>query len=181
MVKRSSIKTSINEIVDYWITRVDECDLSIDFSEARKRCWRCGCKRNLQRCHIIPHSLGGKDEPSNLVLLCKRCHLDNPNVGDPEIMWDWLKAYKVSFYDTFWNLQGMKEYEKRNITEEDMFEVGQIFQEQFEKASYHFGDPHLNVATLAGIHRMTLKEYDKKHNLKIEKEIKPYITIGDEL
>ncbi|MCZ0632436.1 hypothetical protein [Mediterraneibacter gnavus] len=24
--------------------------------------------------------------PSNYVLLCSRCHLDNPNVADPEIM-----------------------------------------------------------------------------------------------
>ncbi|MCZ7695340.1 hypothetical protein [Mediterraneibacter gnavus] len=24
--------------------------------------------------------------PSNHVLLCSRCHLDNPNVADPEIM-----------------------------------------------------------------------------------------------
>lgn len=104
MSNRSTIKTTVEEIVNYWVRYVDECDLSIDFSEAHERCWRCGCKINLERCHIIPHSLGGKDEPSNLVLLCKRCHLDNSNVANKEIMWDWLKAYAVSFYDTFWNI-----------------------------------------------------------------------------
>ena len=26
-------------------------------------------------------------------MLCKRCHADGPNVTDPEIMWDWIKAY----------------------------------------------------------------------------------------
>lgn len=153
MATRSKIKTSIEEIVNYWTQYVDESDLSIDFSEVHERCWRCGCKRNLERCHIIPHSLGGKDEPSNLVLLCKRCHLDNPNVLDKEIMWDWLKAYRVPFYDTFWNLQGMEEYKKiysksmqeewkeRNISNEESQELKEILQQQIQKASYHFGDP----------------------------------------
>ncbi|MFR6162100.1 HNH endonuclease [Mediterraneibacter gnavus] len=35
---------------------------------------------------MVPESLGGEDIPSNHVLLCSRCHLDNPNVADPEIM-----------------------------------------------------------------------------------------------
>lgn len=53
----------------------------------------------------------GEDTASNFVLLCKRCHIENPNVNDPEIMWDWLRAYKAGYYDTFWILQGVKEYE----------------------------------------------------------------------
>lgn len=175
---RSEMKTTVKQIVDYWSRHIYEDDLSIDFSEAHERCWRCGCKRNLERCHIIPHSLGGKDELSNLVLLCKRCHLDNLNVADKEIMWDWLKAYKVTFYDTFWNIQGLEEYEKiysvsmneecvkRNITQNELEELKDIAKEQLTKASYHFGDPHLNVATIAGIYRMTLKEYDKRHSIK---------------
>lgn len=193
MANRSTIKTKIEDIVDYWSRNEDECGLSVDFSEAHERCWRCGCERNLQRCHIVPHSLGGKDEPSNLVLLCKRCHLDNPNVADKEIMWDWLKAYAVPFYDTFWNIQGLEEYKKiysismeeewhkRNITEKEAEELKEILHEQIQKASYHFGDPHLNVATLAGIYRMSLKEYDKRHGLETKKEIKPYISMNDYL
>lgn len=112
MKKRSAIKTTKEEIVNYWVKYVDASDLSIDFSEAHERCWRCGCKRKLERCHIIPDSLGGEDTPSNFVLLCSRCHLDNPNVANKEIMWDWLKSYKASFYDTFWRIQGMAEYKK---------------------------------------------------------------------
>ena len=65
----------------------EECGLSVDWAEAHERCWQCGCKRGLQRCHIVPHALGGEDAPSNLVLLCGRCHLDNPNVADTEVMW----------------------------------------------------------------------------------------------
>lgn len=191
MAERERIKTTKKEIVDYWAGHVDESDLSIDFAEAHERCWRCGCKRRLDRCHIIPDSLGGEDEPSNFVLLCSRCHLDNPNVMDKEIMWDWLRAYSTSLYDTFWYLLGMREYEKiyavpvqeeykkRNITGEALLEFQEILKRQYAKASYHFGDPHLNVATLAGIYRMSFKEYDTLHGLKTEKQIGRYVNLGE--
>lgn len=87
MPNRKKIKTTKKQIVAYWADHVSEAGLSIDFSEAQERCWRCGCQRSLERCHIVPDSLGGADTASNLVLLCKRCHLDNPNTAGPEIMW----------------------------------------------------------------------------------------------
>lgn len=171
-MKKERIKN--HEIVDYWFSKVDEWVLSVDASEAHERCWRCGYKRTLERCHIIPASLGGRYEPSNLVLLCRRCHLENPNVADSEIMWDWLLAYGTSFYDTFWIIQGMKEYEFiynksleeefkiRNIEDINMF--NKIIKEKIRKTTYHFGDPYLNVATIAGVIRMALKEYDDMQN-----------------
>lgn len=109
MSKREPIKTTKEAIISYWAKHQDECGLSVDWAEAGERCWRCGCERSLDRCHIIPDSLGGKDEPENLVLLCMRCHADGPNVADQEIMWDWIRAYGVSFYDTFWGCEGMRE------------------------------------------------------------------------
>ena len=180
-MKRDSIKTKIKDIVDYWFTRVDECGLSVDASEAHERCWRCGCKKNLERCHIIPASLGGKDEPSNLVLLCKRCHLENPNVNDPEIMWDWLRAYGVPFYDTFWDLLGQKEYEfiyhKSFISEledlgiVDIDDINKILKEYapiiIKEVRHHYGHPYMNTATIAGAYRMVLKKIAAKYNKKI--------------
>ena len=129
MGNRSSIKTTIEQAVRYWSKHIDESDLSVDWEEADHVCWRCGCSRNLQRCHIVPDSLGGEDRPENIVLLCARCHADGPNVADADIMWDWIKAYKVTFYDTFWNIMGRKEYEfiyGKNIIKE--------FEELFERA-----------------------------------------------
>src|SRR5262249_7661154 len=67
--------------------REDECGLGVDWSEAEERCWRCGYKSSLQKCHIVPDSLGGAARPSNLVLLCCRCHREAPNVADPRFMW----------------------------------------------------------------------------------------------
>lgn len=109
--KRPRIKTTKKEIVDYWSSIQDECGLSVDWAEAEERCWRCGYKKKLQRCHIIPDSLGGKDEPSNLVLLCERCHIDAPNIESKTFMWDWIRANGTSFYDTFWQKRAEKEYE----------------------------------------------------------------------
>ena len=34
----------------------------------------------LERCHIVPRMLGGSNDCSNLVLLCKHCHKQNPDV-----------------------------------------------------------------------------------------------------
>lgn len=45
----------------------------------------------LQRCHLVPHALGGPDSPANLVLLCGRCHGDAPDVGDADYMLRWIE------------------------------------------------------------------------------------------
>lgn len=176
MGKKKKIKTTIHEAVEYWSQYIDECDLSVDWSEAQSHCWRCGCQRNLERCHIIPDSLGGSDEPSNIVLLCKRYHAEGPNVSEPEIMWDWIKAYKVTFYETFWSIRGMHEYQfiyKKTLYEEIediLSEAGVVYDETVDdilkqilsvvgkKVSVHFGQPYINTATVAGLYRMMLKE-----------------------
>lgn len=173
-MKREKIKTTKQQIADYWFSLVDESDLSLDASEAQERCWRCGCEGRLEKCHIMPYSRGGMDVPSNLVLLCSRCHIDNPNIADSEIMWDWIRAYSTPLYNTFWTLQGMKEYQfiyKRSIEQEleerqitDIKEFQQIVTEQLEKTTYHFGHPNLNSATLAGVFKASLKHYDEIHS-----------------
>lgn len=160
------------EIVDYWFQIIEEWRLGVDRREAMKRCWRCGYEAKLERCHIIPKSLGGINSAENLVLLCKRCHLENPNVNDKEIMWDWITAYKTTFYDTFWMLEGMKEYKfiygksfEEEIKEREIKDgkkIEEMLKEVSVKISYHYGHPHLNRATLAGAIRMALKQYDKE-------------------
>lgn len=172
-MKREQMKTTIAEVVDYWSSRESECGLSVDFSEAHELCWRCGYRRKLQRCHIIPHALGGSDAPENLVLLCGRCHQEAPNVTDPQIMWDWLRAYAVSFYDTFWILMGYQEYQKiykvsfeeeikrRGLTEDQLERFKSHLKKSVENSTRHFGDPFVNPATVAGTLRMTLKDWDE--------------------
>jgi hypothetical protein len=180
-MRRQPITTKIEDIVNYWSTRIDESDLSTDAAEMHEHCWRCGCKRNLERCHIIPASRGGEDTPSNLVLLCKRCHADGPNVTDPEIMWDWLYAYSMSRYDTFWGTMGVREYRviygrsmKEDITFLDIAkepDALESFNKQMaalqEQATQHFGQPQFNSATLAGMFRMLLKEIAEEKGVEL--------------
>lgn len=172
------MKTTKEQIVKYWFEVVDieESGLSVDAVEAHERCWRCGCKAKLERCHIIPHSLGGKDSQDNLVLLCHRCHIENPNVSDPQIMWDWIRTYGTPFYDTFWWLKCFEEYEfiygkslveeikERNIMNIKKFAKDVI--ENYKKTSIHFGHPYRNTVTKVGMIRMALKEYDTGKLLK---------------
>ena len=170
------IKTTHEEICEYWFSRIDESELSVDASEALERCWRCGSKSSLERCHIVPRSLGGEDIPSNFVLLCKRCHVENPNIADPEIMWDWLRAYKADFYDTFWSIRALEEHERIYQTkfEADILEFEEFvapeearawIEEKIQNAvTHHFGHPYLNIATMAGLMRMLVKELKRKYS-----------------
>lgn len=171
--KRKNIKTTIQEIIDYWINFEDECDLNFDWSEADTVCWRCGCKRKLQKCHIIPYSLGGKDEPSNLVLLCSECHQEAPNVESPTFMWDWIKSFHNTFYDTFWQKRALQEYER--IYHKSFFEelnerniithhaISTFWKLKIGKISYHFGHPYGNVSTLVGRYKLRLDAFDAKY------------------
>jgi HNH endonuclease len=154
--------TTHREIVDYWTEHQDECGLSVDWVEAEKLCWRCACKRLLQRCHIVPRALGGDEIPSNLVLLCAQCHAEAPNVADPDFMWLWLRAHAVPFYGTYWQERGFKEYELifgekpfLGLTHSDelMQSATKILKELFPKTSRHWGQGKLNPSTVAWVLR----------------------------
>lgn len=98
-------------------------------------------------------------------------------------MWDWLRAYAVPFYDSFWYALGTIEYERicgikfidelkaRNLTDKDMDEFYNLLKVTVPKTVRHFGSSYLNIATVAGCLRMILKEYDKKHGLETKKNI----------
>lgn len=171
MSERKPIKTTVNEIVEYWESRIDESELSIDFAEAHERCWRCGYKSKLHRCHIIPDSLEGEDSPSNLVLLCQRCHIEAPNINDKDFFWEWLKAQKAFLYDTYWTIRGMKEYSDiyKEKIEESMtrLDIGptefrEFLREQTGFVTIHFGEGRLNLSTIAGIMRSFIKQKEKQ-------------------
>ncbi len=173
MRNRKTIKTTPKQIVNYWKEHLSDHMIGVEWEDATEYCWRCAYKRRLQRCHIIPDSLGGKDEPSNMVLLCETCHSEGPNVDDPEVMWEWISAYRVPFYDTFWTIQGMKEYEYiyGATMEQDVSDIlalagaGELSKEEIKKyiekvtphSSIHFGQIYPNAATIAGMLRTMVK------------------------
>lgn len=157
------------EIVDYWSQRQGECGLSVDWAEAEELCWRCAHGRMLQRCHIVPRSLKGPDEPSNLVLLCAQCHAEAPNVEDPNFMWEWLRAHAVPFYGTYWYERGFREYEfifgKKPFAgyeESDslMPKLEAAMKKYIRKTSTHWGQGKANPATVAWVIRQVESEVE---------------------
>jgi hypothetical protein len=113
---------SKSEIVDYWKDHLDELGFFIDWGEPG--CWACGfhygtrydlkganlswdkmlqCWNNipLQRCHILPRSLGGTDHESNLFLMCRECHDLAPNTNIPEIFFEWARRQSSDAREDF--------------------------------------------------------------------------------
>lgn len=197
MGKRENIKTTHKQIVEYWFEKLKDSEFNIDWSNADKECWCCGHNTRLQRAHIIPDSLGGTDEPGNLILLCGRCHSVAPNVIDPEIMWDWLKAYNSNNVIPLSMLLGLKEYKfiyKKSVVEDLKYgfdkateNYGDLDYEEIKKqlysvgrgTSFHFGQPYFNPSTYAGLLRMFLKDFALKYgvNFPVEENVENEISI----
>lgn len=97
---------NVKDIIEYWKRILPEVELNVDWCSADKRCWSCGDECKTEQCHIIPHSLGGKSEPNNIVLLCKQCHKENPNTISVKDYILWLKSRKrinkTGFYGGYW-------------------------------------------------------------------------------
>ena len=152
------MKTTIIDIVSYWKDKKDESSLGVEWEDAHERCWRCGYKSRLERCHIIPKSLGGSDEAYNLIVLCKKCHKEAPNINDSNFIWNWIENDHGSMYDTYWTIRAFTEFE--NIFGRQPFSVGElkkeenipkIIKEKMQNAITHFGESRFNTSTLACI------------------------------
>jgi hypothetical protein len=55
--------------------------------ETPKASWE---RATLERAHIVPRSLGGVDDASNVILLCSPCHRDSPDWHEPSAMARWI-------------------------------------------------------------------------------------------
>lgn len=61
-------------------------------------------KSRLQKAHLIPHSLGGSNEPNNYAMLCRRCHRDAPDTSDGAAMVRWIarrETYNATLANEF--------------------------------------------------------------------------------
>lgn len=171
--KKRVIQTKASEIVEYWTKAAVQPTINVLWENAKTHCWRCSCRRNLQRCHIVPDSLNGEDTPSNFVLLCQECHAEGPNVADPDIMWAWIAAYDAPVDGSFWILRGLEEYQRiyhhsferdvndvlfrANAPELTTEEIKERYFKAMEQSSVHFAQSYPNAATIAGTLRIFLK------------------------
>ena len=103
---------------------------------------------HLERCHILADSLGGKSEPSNLFLMCKRCHAESPDTKNTSAFFRWVYDKRKSFSMGFMNQMTLqrelnKELERRELPcVEELFtklpaDKQQEFSNLFLNSLYH--------------------------------------------
>ena len=94
-------------ILVYWRDWIDAHHIDI----GEPSCWACKRHREdkyddyvdpikgwvesaLQVCHIVPHSLGGTNAPSNLFLMCPQCHDKAPNTRSRDAFLRWAEMQR---------------------------------------------------------------------------------------
>lgn len=147
---------SIKQIASYWelngdALRGNECLMGADCVDWEDRCWCCGFETKLERCHIIPHSLGGSSEPSNFVLLCESCHIEAPNVNDEYSMWEYIKENRNIFY----------------FSKEEIDFIKKEIEKHIGNVSNHFGRK-INKSTISYIEKNVSKSFVSKFLQKHE-------------
>lgn len=99
-------------------------------------CWACGLPKNqkaLEKCHIVPHSLEGDNEPLNYFLMCSECHRESPDTKHYKVFISWVSnksSYTDDFINQIYNTLSQYDAEDREGDEvlkrvgEEMQEVG---------------------------------------------------------
>lgn len=72
-------------------------------------------KHELERCHIVPHALGGADAPDNMFLLCGRCHHESPDTTNPRNFFRWVYNRRKSYTLGYLSLRGVYEMLDKEI------------------------------------------------------------------
>jgi hypothetical protein len=82
-------------IYDYWVKAGGIADME-DFDH--DSCFACGWAGGVDRAHIISRASGGGESPGNLVLLCRRCHHEAPDLDDLGAMLRFIKTRELYLY-----------------------------------------------------------------------------------
>ena len=139
------------------------CFACKDMKAHRSKSWG-----HFDRAHIIPHMLGGSNNPSNFIILCHKCHLENPNTKYEDIYFTWLGSVKN--HNLKWSEDLLKSLRLFGISDEELiilddFEIIRpIIKETFEEAGIHQG---INVMTYSSLMAMKIKKYFEE----LEKDI----------
>lgn len=131
-------------------------------------------KSVLNRCHIIPGALGGKDEPSNLFLMCEECHQLSPDTVYPFVFFEWvIKRHKQMYWGKLHPNYALQEVDKElrdeyNISLIDLvkkigetgekIEEGELNKFMCERIGTH-GPKVVESSWIAAIKRWLLSKY----------------------
>jgi hypothetical protein len=103
MAKKRKTPPKHSEIVKAqwpWLSKICTFEFC-DEDDALYSCWACGFSKvedygeepKTERAHIIAHSVGGTNDPSNYLLLCHACHREHPDGATFEEQVEWLENH----------------------------------------------------------------------------------------
>jgi hypothetical protein len=189
MTEERKTRPRHKKIIEYWLSddglkryreHVDKgCRLDFigrliipdDFKSIEPFCFACkDMKANrskgwghFDRAHIIPKMLGGSNDPSNFIMLCQKCHLENPNTKHEDIYFIWLgsvKNHNLKWSEDLVNafkLFGLSDEELEILNDIDI--IRPMIRDATEEAGLHHG---INVMTMAGLMTIKIKKYLKE-------------------
>jgi len=94
-------------------------------------------KAPLIRCHIVPESLGGPTNPSNMFLLCQDCHDRAPDTSSVDAFMKWAESQD---YNKSWKEEFMREWTAFGLAESDLVEFGKLVTLDEEKRAFTFAE-----------------------------------------
>lgn len=119
----------------------------------------------LERAHIVPDSLGGSSDPSNIVLFCKPCHIESPDWHEPSAMAHWIAARPVRGNQTMdkWAeaIQSVPEFQEFAERGGDAKRLGRYITDERGHASTHWG-VGVSSGTYAAVLRAALLRIAKE-------------------
>ncbi len=171
----------IKESWDYHSQHIDECDVAPDWGDWEtdwNMCWCCGHRGTLQQCHIIPKSLGGTLDPSNIIPLCGVCHDKAPDVSDKNEMFAWVKENLNCLsglglgrfnhlIDILPSLIKDIQNEYGDINEDDLYD---LIRENYEKTSPHAGQHKQGIFWKESTREWIIKKSFKDYKINREVE-----------
>ena len=94
----------------------------------------------LQRCHIVPKSKGGTDNSDNLLLLCKSCHQESPDVTNPTFMKRWVIKKKSHDCDLYIRIKEMLDDPRnKGLVEHIVSNKDDFYEYACQNGGAHFG------------------------------------------
>ena len=174
------------DVAEYWLTTKEVLALNLikacDLGEPT--CFACGYyakfwdevrdiqerwnKARLDKAHLTPWSLGGRNDATNIVLLCERCHQKSPDYIDPLEMLNWMKNKKHWMKENAENaideicLLGLSQDNINFFGEQDRRLQNECIKEAANNIAAHFGYQKVKPTTLALAFRDALRILERK-------------------
>ena len=185
--------TWISKCWDHHSQYICELDVAPDWGDWEtdwNMCWCCGHRTpRLQKCHIIPKSLGGTNNPENIVPLCSQCHDKAPDVIDNKIMFEWIKEQQNPTsglgLGRYWHVQSLIDDLVPDIIETygeiDWEELIEIVKGNYSKTSAHCGQVGQGSMFKDGTREWIIKESLKDYKMLQDHMVSLYCEMKSEV